>query len=139
MGIFGYEDNKGSNPYSDTTGKSYSKVDYEAIRNPDDYASAAQVYSNYISKSTNYDDTIVSEYSEVEDADGTTANDEEEIYSDPGHSEADIYVCFEKKKFRIIKRNDVRWATYIELGIKCYKCNLLCNIIAFTVMSNVTY
>ena len=42
------------------------------------------------------------------DADGTTANDEEEIYSDPGHSEADIYACFEKKKFRMIKRNDVR-------------------------------
>ena len=70
--------------------------------------SEAQVYSNYISKSTNYDDTIVSQYSKVGDADGTTANDEEEIYSDPGHSEADIYACFEKKKFRMIKRNDVR-------------------------------
>ena len=51
---------------------------------------------------------MVSVYSEVEDADGTTANDEEEIYSDPGHSEADVYACFEKKKFRKIKRNDIR-------------------------------
>ena len=42
------------------------------------------------------------------DVDGTTANDEEEIYSDPGYSEADIYACFEKKKFRKIKRKDVR-------------------------------
>ena len=41
------------------------------------------------------------------DADGTTANDEE-IYSDPGYSEADIYACFEKKKFRMVKRNDIR-------------------------------
>ena len=112
MSTVGYEDSKGSNPYSDTIGKNYySKIagnDYEAICNTDDYASAVQVYSNYISKSTNYDDTMVSEYSEVEDADGTTANDEEEIYSDPGHSEADIYACFEKKKFRMIKRDDVR-------------------------------
>ena len=132
MGIFGVEDNEGSNPYSDTIEKNYSKVadnDYEAIHNTDEHALAVQVYSNYISKSTNYDDTIVSEYSEVEDADGTTANDKEEIYSDPGHSEADIYACFEKKKFRMIKRDDVRWTTYTELGVTCYKCNALCNII----------
>ena len=112
MSTFGYEDSKGSNPYSDTIGKNYySKVagnDYEAIHNPDDYASAVQVYSNYIRESTNYDDTIVLEYTEVEDTDGTTANDEEEIFSDPGHSEADIYACFEKKKFHMIKRNDIR-------------------------------
>ena len=50
------------------------------------------------------------EYSEVDDVDGTTANDEE-IYSDPGHSEADIYACFERKKFRMIKRKDVRYIT----------------------------
>ena len=48
------------------------------------------------------------EYSEVGNVDGTTGDDEEEIYSDPGHSEADIYACFEKKKFCMIKRNDVR-------------------------------
>ena len=112
MSTVGYEDSKGSNPYSDTIEKNYSQVtgnNYEAIHNPDEYASAVQVYSNYVRESTNYDDTIVSE---VEDADGTTANDEEEIYSDPGHSEADIYACFEKKKFRMIKRDDVRWVIY---------------------------
>ena len=111
MSTFAYNDSKGSNPYLDTKGKNYySRIagnDYEAIHNPD-VASAAQVYSNYISKSTNYDDTIVSVYSEVGDVDGTTANDEEEIYSDPGYSKEDIYACFEKKKFRMIKRNDVR-------------------------------
>ena len=48
------------------------------------------------------------EYSEVEDVDGTTPNDEEEIYSDPGHNEADIYSCFERKKLSIIQRSDVR-------------------------------
>ena len=47
-------------------------------------------------------------YSEVEDVDGTTANDQEEIYSDPGYSEADIYACFERKKLSIIQRCDVR-------------------------------
>ena len=40
--------------------------------------------------------------------DDVLTNDEEEIYSDPGHCVADIYACFEKKKFRMIKRNDVR-------------------------------
>ena len=48
------------------------------------------------------------EYSEVGNVDSTTANDEEEIYSDPGHSVADIYACFEKKRFRMIKINNVR-------------------------------
>ena len=92
-----------------TLGKNYSKItwnDYEAIQNPDE--SAVRVYSNTVKDSTNYDDTIMSGYSELEDVDNTTANDEEEIYSDPGHSEADIYACFERKKFRMIKRNDVR-------------------------------
>ena len=85
--------------------------DYEAIQNPDDYATAVRVYSNIVKDSTSYDDTIISEYSEVDDVDNTMANNEEEIYSDPGHSEADIYACFERKKFRMIKRNDVRYVT----------------------------
>ena len=108
---YGHESDKGPNN-SDTLGKNYySKVagnDYEAIQNPNDYAAAVRVYSNIVKDSTSYDDTIISEYSEVEDVDITIANDEEEIYSDPGHSESDIYACFERKKFRIIKRNDVR-------------------------------
>ena len=82
--------------------------DYEAIQNPDDYASAVRVYSNTVKDSTSYDDTIISEYSEVEDVDGTTGDDQEEIYSDPGHSEADIYACFESKRLSMIERNNVR-------------------------------
>ena len=127
LSTVGYEDSKGPNPYSVTKGKNYSKVagnDYEAIHNTDEYASALQVYSNNVRESTNNDDTIVSEYSEVEDADSTTANDEEEIYSDPGHSEADIYACFEQKKFRMIKRDAVRWVTYIAVAsqLASYVC-----------------
>ena len=91
--------------------KNYSKIacnDYEAIEDPDEYGSAVRVYSNTVGDSTNYDDTTMPEYSEVEDVDGTTTNDEEEIYSDPGYSEADIYACFERKKLSIIQRTDVR-------------------------------
>ena len=47
------------------------------------------------------------EYSEIGNVDGTAANDEE-IYSDPGHSQKDIYAFFEKKRLRMIKRSDVR-------------------------------
>ena len=90
-------------------GKNYSKIacnDYEAIQNPDE--SAVHVYFNTIKGSIGYDGTIMSEYSEIGNVDGTAANDKEDIYSDPGHSEEDIYVCFEKKKLRMIKRSDVR-------------------------------
>ena len=87
--------------------------DYEAIQNPDDYASAVCVYSNTFEGSINYDDPKMPEYSEVEDVDGTTANDEEEIYSDPGHSKKDIYACFERKKLSMIERNDIRYVSEI--------------------------
>ena len=95
----------------DTLGKNYSNMvcnDYEAIQNPDDYASAVLVYSNTVKDSTIYDDTTISEYSEIEDVDGTTGDDQEEIYSDPGHSEADIYACFERKRLSMTERNNVR-------------------------------
>ena len=59
-------------------------------------------------ESTAYDDSLISEYREVGNPDEPTVNDEEEIYSDPGYSKEDIYACFEKKKFRMIKRNDVQ-------------------------------
>ena len=127
-----YNDKESNN--SDILGKNYSKIacnDYEAIEDPDEYGSAVHVYSNTITVgvSVNYDDTIMPEYSEVDDVDGTTVTDEEEIYSDPGHSEADIYVCFEKKKFRMIKRKDVRYiANYIHYHMAR---NNGCNKIAF--------
>ena len=69
-------------------------------------------------ESTAYNDSLISEYSEVGNPDEATVNDEEEIYSDPGHSKEDIYACFEKKKFRMIKRNDVRYVTVIYLNIR---------------------
>ena len=105
-----YNDKESNN--SDILKKNYSKIafnDYEAIQNPDEHASAVHVYSNTVRDSTNHDDTIMPEYSEVDNVDGITVTDEEEIYSDPGHSEADVYACFEKKKFRMIKRKDVRY------------------------------
>ena len=91
--------------------KNYSKItcnDYEAVEDPNECASAVLVYSNTVGDSISYGDTTMLEYSEVEDVDGTTANDEEEIYSDPGYSEAEIFACFERKKLSIIQRSDVR-------------------------------
>ena len=107
-GSYGHKNDIDSNN-SDTLGKNYSKIacnDYEAIQNPDE--SAVCDYSDTIKGSIGYDGTIMSEYSEIGNVDGTTANDEEEIYSDPGHNEADIYACFEKIKLCMIKRRDVR-------------------------------
>jgi len=96
-------------PYSDSAGKNYSRFacnDYEVAPKMAEYETAIQLYSNNMRESNAYDDSRMSEYSEV--ADAITASDGEEIYSDPGHCKEDIYACFEKKKFRIIKRNDVR-------------------------------
>ena len=93
-------------------GKSHSRFagnDYEAILHHSEYASAVHVYSNTVRESTAYDDSLISECSAVGNPDEPTVNDEEEIYSDPGHSKEDIYACFEKKKFCMIKRNDVRY------------------------------
>ena len=106
-GSYGHK-NDGESNNSDTLGKNHSKIacnDYEAIQNPDE--SAVHVYFNTTKQSIGYD-TTMSEYSEKGNVDGTVANDEEEIYSDPEHSEGDIYACFEKKKLQMIKRCDVR-------------------------------
>ena len=109
-----YEDDTGSNgvsSYSASTTKNHSRFagnDYEAVLHHSEYASAINVYSNTMREPTAYDDSVLSEYSEVGNPDDATVNDEEEIYADPGHSKEDIYACFEKKRFRMIKRNDVR-------------------------------
>ena len=97
--------------YSASAAKNHSRFagnDYEAVHHSE-YASAIHVYSNAMREPTAYDDSILSEYSEVGNPDDATVNDEEEIYADPGHSKEDIYACFEKKRFRMIKRNDVRY------------------------------
>ena len=89
-----------------STGKSYSRFasnDYEAILNHAEYETAINFFSNSTRASAVYNNSLISEYSEVADA-----IDKEEIYSDPGHSKEDIYACFEKKKFRMIKRIDIR-------------------------------
>ena len=75
-------------------------ADYTALQNPPNYATAQEVYSN-LEKSFTYDYARALECSEV-------STNNEEIYLDPGHSKADIYACFERKKFRIIKNRDVR-------------------------------
>ena len=86
-----------------------SSKDYELMQHPDDYLPAQRAYSNKLydytqhsnnvpSHSTTYDDTRVS----------VSPNDNEDYYSDPGHSEEAIYACFESKKFRIISANTVK-------------------------------
>jgi len=75
--------------------------DYIALQNPSSYLAAQKSYSN-LEKSFTYDYARTLECSEV-------STNVEEIYLDPGHSEVDIYACFERKKFCIIKNRDVRY------------------------------
>ena len=78
--------------------------DYIALHNPSTYATAMKSYSN-LEKSLTYDYARALEVSEV-------STNVEEIYLDPGHSKADIYACFERKKFHILKNKDVRCVHY---------------------------
>ena len=101
-------------PYLDpqeTTAKSLSKDtnnDYEPLPRPAEYATAIGAYSNIMRESyINYDMSPL-ECSEVSNVNYTSANDDEEIYADPGYSEADVYACFERKRFHKIKTDDVR-------------------------------
>ena len=101
-------------PYLDpqeTIVKSHSKVtnnDYECLPRPAEYATAIGAYSNIMRESyINYDMSAL-ECSEVVNVYNTSTNDEEEVYADPGYSEADVYACFEKKRFRKIRPDDIR-------------------------------
>ena len=76
--------------------------DYIGLHNPSTYATALESYSN-LEKSFTYDYARALECSEV-------STNVEEIFLDPGHSQADIYSCFERKKFHIIENKDVRCA-----------------------------
>lgn len=90
------------------TAKNHSKVasrDYESLPNSDEYASAVCVYYNLMRTSATNNSSSL-EYSEIF---ATSTNDEEEVYSDPGHSEAEVFACFEKKRFCKIKINEVRY------------------------------
>lgn len=96
----------GSRDYSSIAGN-----DYEPIPNPSDYASALQVYSNAVRRTIEYDNAKVIQYSKI--LHKNPAIIDEDVYSDPGHSEADIYNYFKKKKFQVIKRNSVRLDTVV--------------------------
>ena len=72
------------------------------LHNPYAYATTLESHSN-LEKSFTYNYASELEHSEV-------STNVEEIYLDPGHSEADIYACFEKQKVHIIINKDVRCA-----------------------------
>ena len=96
----------------ETTAKSCSRAaskDYESLPKPAEYASALGTYSNIIRESYYINSISVLECSEMFNASSTFTNDDEEVYSDPGHSEAAVYACFERKRFRKIKTDDVRY------------------------------
>ena len=38
-----------------------------------------------------------------------TLPDDEQVYEDPGHLEKNIYAWFEEKKFRMIRKNNIRY------------------------------
>ena len=97
--------NNSENEYS-----KFSNGDYEPI--PSDYGSAMKVYSNSLTRTVVYDNAKVVQYSKVLHQNAAAAvagDDDEEVYSDPGHSETDIYNYFKKKKFHIIKKDSVRF------------------------------
>ena len=49
-----------------------------------------------------------------------TFPDNEQIYQDPGYNEEEIYSWFEKKKFRKIKRSDIKYVAAIYLYINYF-------------------
>ena len=95
-----------------TTLKVYSKAssdDYQAIpsRNelyetPHFQLSNTPYYYQVAVPSTSADNT---EYSTLDEA----LPLDEQIYEDPGHKEEKIYAWFEKKKFRKISGNDIKY------------------------------
>ena len=97
-----YESTQSASPLfleQNSTGKGNPKFacnDYTALHNPPNYATAQEVYSN-LEKSFTYDYARALECSEV-------STNTEEIYLDPGHSKADIYAVFERKKISDYKK-----------------------------------
>ena len=101
----------------ETADKSCSKAasnDYESLPKPAEYASALGTYSNIIRESYYINSTSMLECSEMFNVSSTSTNDDEEVYSDPGHSEAAVYACFERKRFRKIKTDDVRYPYHVS-------------------------
>ena len=85
-----------------------SSNDYEAIPSRNEYEtphfqlSNTPYYYQVAVPSTSADDT---EYSTPDEA----LPLDEQIYEDPGHKEEKIYAWFEKKKFRKIRGNDIKY------------------------------
>ena len=77
--------------------------DYEFLKETADYEEALHTYAN-ISSIPAAEYLSTSEYDEVPNSDST----DEEIYIDPGHSEADICTCFKTKKDYLIDKSDIR-------------------------------
>jgi len=59
------------------------------------------------------------DYAEIASIHPAATYEEEEVFSYPGHSEADVYACLERKKFRKIKIDDVRYQ-YISIVIHAH-------------------
>ena len=127
---FNYRDTNEVSPYSlpqDLICKSRSKFASKDYESPMEYTYASSAVSlcacpNSTRVTITNDDMRTADYSEVLDKDGDSTNDEEEAYFDPGRSELDVYACFEKKRFRMIKTNDIRYVCIIFiLLINWYK------------------
>ena len=67
------------------------------------------VYVNTMKETVVSEDVRGLDYSEISNVDIVSTNNEEDVYADPGHSEAAVYACFEKKRFRKIKIDDVKF------------------------------
>ena len=101
-------------PYVDPTSiivKDHPKAlsnDYEALPTLSEYETPKPQMSDtpyqYEVASNTLRDSIREE-SKVSEA----LPDDEQIYEDPGHNKEKIYSCFENKKFRKIKRSDIKY------------------------------
>ena len=102
-------------PYSvpqDAASKNPEKVkhnDYEPLPDSAEYASGFCAYMNTMRESLINEGISGLDYAEISNIDPAATYEEEEVFSDPGYSEADVYACLERKKFRKIKIDDIRY------------------------------
>ena len=83
--------------------------DYETLQNPYEYLSPLHSYSNVLNNALEYSiDSTLSNIYDVTRVSSISGGNEEECFSDPGHSEEAIYACFESKRFSTISASTVR-------------------------------
>ncbi|XP_065899895.1 uncharacterized protein [Dysidea avara] len=82
--------------------------DYHTLQNPAEYSSALHIYSNTLRDPNALSDPYCS--------DTLKRDDDEEVFSDPGHSEEAIYACFERRMFRTITTDHVRTSQRLGSG-----------------------